>query len=126
MLVTNCSKAYLDAFLTKLKSEFSMKDMGKVHYFLDIQLLHTEKGIFLSQKRVAETILQRANMLDCQPLATPMAAQLAVPNGSEKFEIGTHYRAIVGSLQYLQFTRPDLAYAANSVCQYMHKPTDYH
>ncbi|CAL9013249.1 unnamed protein product [Prunus brigantina] len=36
------------------------------------------------------------------------------------------FRSVVGALQYLTFTRPDLAYAVNTVCQYMNSPTDVH
>lgn len=36
------------------------------------------------------------------------------------------YRGLVGSLQYLSFTRPDLCYAVNRLSQYMHMPTTEH
>jgi hypothetical protein len=32
----------------------------------------------------------------------------------------------VGALQYLTFTRPDICFAVNRVCQFMHAPTDSH
>lgn len=38
----------------------------------------------------------------------------------------TLYRSVVGALQYLQFTRPDISYAVNKVCQYMNDPTESH
>ncbi|KAF5470623.1 hypothetical protein F2P56_011125 [Juglans regia] len=38
------------------------------------------------------------------------------------FEDPSLYRSVVGSLQYLAFTRPDISYAVNCVCQYMHSP----
>jgi hypothetical protein len=38
----------------------------------------------------------------------------------------TNFRSIVGGLQYLTLTRPDLAFAVNKVCQYMHAPTTTH
>lgn len=38
----------------------------------------------------------------------------------------TVYRSIVGALQYLTFTRPDIAYSVNTVCQFMTRPTDVH
>jgi histone deacetylase 1/2 len=38
----------------------------------------------------------------------------------------TEYRSIVGGLQYLTITRPDLSYAVNRVCQYLHMPRDTH
>ncbi|GKB45096.1 ribonuclease H-like domain-containing protein [Tanacetum coccineum] len=38
----------------------------------------------------------------------------------------TLYRSLVGALQYLTFTRPDLSYAVQQVCLYMHDPRDPH
>jgi hypothetical protein len=38
----------------------------------------------------------------------------------------TKYRSIVGVLQYLTLTRPDLSFAINKVCQYLHAPTQDH
>ena len=38
----------------------------------------------------------------------------------------TPYRSLVDALQYATFTRPNITYAVNQVCQYMHKPTATH
>ncbi|GJY10948.1 ribonuclease H-like domain-containing protein [Tanacetum coccineum] len=38
----------------------------------------------------------------------------------------TLYRSLAGALQYLTFTRPDLSYAVQQVCLYMHDPCDPH
>jgi histone deacetylase 1/2 len=38
----------------------------------------------------------------------------------------TEYRSLVGGLQYLTITRPDVSYAVNRVCQYLHAPRTSH
>jgi histone deacetylase 1/2 len=45
------------------------------------------------------------------------------PLGSED---STQFRSIVGALQYLTLTHPDLAFSVNKVCQYLHAPTTEH
>ncbi|XP_019172086.1 PREDICTED: uncharacterized protein LOC109167519 [Ipomoea nil] len=59
-------------------------------------------------------------MVDCKPLATPTAVTLVVTPSDQPFENPTQYRRIVGALQYLTITRPDLLYAVNRLCQFMH------
>lgn len=38
----------------------------------------------------------------------------------------TKYSSLVGALQYLTLTRPDICFAVNKVCQYLHAPTTVH
>jgi histone deacetylase 1/2 len=41
-------------------------------------------------------------------------------------EDATRYRSIVGALQYLTLTRPDISFSVNKVCQYLNSPTLVH
>ncbi|XP_019150324.1 PREDICTED: uncharacterized protein LOC109147141 [Ipomoea nil] len=68
-------------------------------------------------------LLNRSGMLDCKPLATPASVTHVVSPSDELFDNPTQYRRIVGALQYLTITRPDLSYAVNRLCQFMHSPT---
>ena len=64
-------------------------------------------------------LLARTNMLNCKLVATPMATkQSTIPQSDELYSDVTEYCRIVGTLQYLTLTRPDLSYAVNTVCQY--------
>ena len=38
----------------------------------------------------------------------------------------TNYISVVGALQYLTLTHPDISYSVNKVCQYLHSPTTVH
>jgi hypothetical protein len=38
----------------------------------------------------------------------------------------TNYRSLAGALQYLTFTRPDIAYVVQQVCLHMHDPREPH
>ncbi|XP_019173884.1 PREDICTED: uncharacterized protein LOC109169456 [Ipomoea nil] len=71
-------------------------------------------------------ILQRAGMSECKPLATPAAVTQPVSQSTDPFHNLTHYRRLTGALQYLTITRPDLSYAVNRLCQFMHTPTEDH
>lgn len=97
-----------------------------MHYFLGVEIQQVDTRLFLSQRRYAQKILDKANMMDCKPQSTPLASRIAPPTNSENFHDPTLYRAIVGSLQYRTFTRPDLTFTVNYVSQFMSQPTDFH
>ncbi|XP_019156970.1 PREDICTED: uncharacterized protein LOC109153570 [Ipomoea nil] len=65
-------------------------------------------------------------MTDCKALATPATVTQPATPSLTPFENPTQYRRIVGALQYLTITRPDLSYSVNRLCQFMHSPTDDH
>jgi hypothetical protein len=66
-------------------------------------------------------------MLNCSPAATPVDtnAKLSATAGSPAID-ASHYRSIVGGLQYLTLTHPELQYTVQQVCLYMHAPRDAH
>lgn len=64
-LITGVSSTLFTTFLSELKSEFSMKDLGQVHYFLGIEV-PTTQGLFLSQHNYATQILKKRCMEDCK------------------------------------------------------------
>ncbi|XP_019158436.1 PREDICTED: uncharacterized protein LOC109155158 [Ipomoea nil] len=118
--------ALLTTLLTRLSAAFKIRDLGQPGFFLGIQTLSVEGGLHLSQRRYMEDILTRAGMSDCKPLSTPASLSYSAAPSSELYENPTQYRRLAGALQYLTITRPDLSYAVNRLCQYMHAPTDDH
>ncbi|XP_019164352.1 PREDICTED: uncharacterized protein LOC109160521 [Ipomoea nil] len=118
--------ARLDTMLRRLSATFKIRDLGTPGFFLGIETLTVNGRFLLSHKRYMGDILNRAGMIDCKPLATPAAVSQVVSPSSQSYENPTQYRRIVGALQYLTITHPDLSYAVNQLCQFMHFPTDEH
>lgn len=80
--------------------------------------------MFLSQRKYASDLLVCASMHQCKPISTPLALKAPVSTHPDHpFHDPTPFRSLVGALQYLTLTRPDLSLAVNSVCQHMHAPT---
>jgi hypothetical protein len=85
-----------------LASEFDMKDIGLMHYFLGLEVWQEEGHIFLGQGRYAVDILSRFNMGDCKPMSTPMITNWQKINTSASPLVNpTLYRQLIGSLMYL-------------------------
>lgn len=81
----------------------------------------------LMQRKYVTDLLTKTNMLHSKPVSTPMASspKLTLQSGAHHAD-PRQYRQVVGSLQYLALTRPDISYAVNRLSQFMHKPTsDY-
>ena len=121
------SSSLLHDLQRRLFAEFSMKDLGPLHYFLGISVVRSNAGFFLSQRKYAEELLARANMTNCRPASTPVdtRAKLSATAGAPVAD-PSDYRSLVGALQYITTTRPDLAYAVQQACLHMHDPREEH
>ncbi|KAH9673199.1 hypothetical protein KPL70_018014 [Citrus sinensis] len=109
--------------ITTLGSQFALKDLGKLSYFLGIEIKDFNKGIFLSQAKYTTDLLAKAKMENCTPISTPMAVKEVISPTNREPVNPTEYRTLVGSLQYLTFSRPDITHAVNRVCQHFQNPT---
>uniref|UniRef100_A0A2N9I2K2 GAG-pre-integrase domain-containing protein n=1 Tax=Fagus sylvatica TaxID=28930 RepID=A0A2N9I2K2_FAGSY len=114
-------------FKTKLKSDGSI-DRFKARLVaqgfsqsLGIEVLPFSGGLFLSQQKYAHDLLARSSMTGCNPIGTPLAPKHNLRRDDPIIVDATNYRSIVGALQYITLTRPDLTHAVNLVCQFMHQ-----
>jgi hypothetical protein len=60
----------------ELSSEFEMKDLGMMHYFLGLEVWHRSNDIFLNQGKYTVEILQRFRMMDYKSMTTSMTINL--------------------------------------------------
>lgn len=127
MIVTGSNYGLISSIIANLAQRFSLKDLGELSYFMGIEATRTSKRLHLMQKKYVIDLLTRTNMLQARPVSTPMSPtpKLSLHSGTP-LESSTEYHTVPGSLQYLAFTRPDIAYAVNKLSQFMHKPTDFH
>ena len=124
VLITGSSKAAITDLIAALNQTFALKDLGHLHYFLGVEVRSTkEGGIHLSQSKYIKDVLLKAKMSDCKPCPTPMTSGLKLSNqGIDEFEDPGLYRSVVGALQYVTITRPEITFCVNKVCQFMHRP----
>ena len=127
IVLTASSEQLLHCVIMALKNEFAMKDLGPLHHFLGVAVQRTKDTLLLSQRQYILDILGRHGMSDCKPCSTPVdtCAKVSADNGPPVAD-PTAYRSLAGALQYLTFTRPDIAYAVQQICLYMHDPREVH
>ncbi|GJU41602.1 retrovirus-related pol polyprotein from transposon TNT 1-94 [Tanacetum coccineum] len=99
---------------------------GSCPHVFETSLLDTH-GILLSQKKYILELLQSAGLSNCNPMSSPMVTSSSLSlDDSTAFSNPVKYQQVVGSLQYVTLSRPNITFAFNKVCQYMHAPTENH
>ena len=117
----------MNDFIHALSRQFSVKDMGLLHYFLGVEVIPTANGLFLSQHKYIHDLLDRFQMASIKDCVTPLSTSgsFTLSDGSPPTD-PTQYRSLIGAMQYLSLTRPDIAYPVNKLAQFMHAPTQVH
>lgn len=104
-----------------------MSDMGKMKYFLGLEVIQFDGGIFVSQKKYVKEVLKRFGMEESNPVLNPIIPGFKIHKDDEGVKVdGSFYKQLVGSMMYLTATRPDVMYAVSLISRYMAKPTELH
>ncbi|XP_024187996.1 uncharacterized mitochondrial protein AtMg00810-like [Rosa chinensis] len=127
IVITGTDRLGISAVITELSEVFDMKDLGPLSYFLGIEVQIKEKGLLLSQEKYARELIIKASLETYRDCITPYLFHMQMlKNEGTLLSNPSLYRSIVGALQYLTFTRPDIAFAVNTFCQFMYVRTDVH
>ncbi|KAL5551711.1 hypothetical protein UlMin_001887 [Ulmus minor] len=112
MVVTGDDHDEIDCLQRHLTSEFEMKQLGDLKYFLGIEVARSKHGIFLSQRKYILDLLTETGMLGCKPVDTPIEQNHKLFHCLDATSTDKgRYQRLVGKLIYLSHTRPDIAYA---------------
>lgn len=117
----------INKFKEQLSKCFHMKDLGKLKYFLGIEVSRGQDGFCLSQRKYALDIITEAGLIGCKPSAVPIELNHKLATVSSPiFGNPEQYRRLVGRFIYLSLTRPDLSYAVHILSQFMKAPLVAH
>jgi hypothetical protein len=110
----------IDGCKREVASEFKMKDLGLMHYFLGLEMWQRSDEIFLIQGKYIVEILKKFGMMDCKSMTTPMTINLKLSSDKSSDLVDpTMYRQLIGSLMYLVNTRPNICFVVNTLSQHM-------
>ncbi|GKU91768.1 hypothetical protein SLEP1_g5591 [Rubroshorea leprosula] len=124
-LITGSNEKLIQQFKVEMKKEFEMNDLGKMSYFLGMEISQTSQGIFICQKKYANEILNQFAMVNCKTVNTPMVPceKLRSDDGAAKIDAGV-YRSLIGRLLYLSATGPDIMHSVSLLSRFMHSPSE--
>ncbi|XP_061348750.1 uncharacterized protein LOC133294107 [Gastrolobium bilobum] len=99
-----------------LSHHFQTKDLGRLRYFLGIEVAQSKDGIVISQRKYAMDILEETTLLNAKPVDTPMDPNVKLmPNQGELFSDPEsvvsqflnspredHWNAVIRILKYIK------------------------
>ena len=131
--MTGPSIGILQQVQDRLKSTFSISELGPVSLILGIEVIRDEAQgtLKLSQRKYVEATLKRFGMESSNPVHTSGTPNQLINDTAEDTFLEplekTKYQAMVGSLIFLaQSTRFDIAFSVSQVARYMSKPNSQH
>jgi hypothetical protein len=127
LIITGSDSVFVSSIIDQFGVAFSIKDMGSLHFFLGMEVIPTTAGLFLSQHKYIHDILSNTNMLGAKEVSTPLSTTIALQliDGTSSVD-STEFRRVIGGLQYLSLTHPNISFAVNKLSQFMHKPSTTH
>ncbi|GKE01011.1 retrovirus-related pol polyprotein from transposon TNT 1-94 [Tanacetum coccineum] len=116
-----------DLFSKIMCSKFKMSMMGKISFFLGLQISQSPRGIFINQSKYALESLKKYGFDSCDPMDTPMVKKSKLDEDKEgKVVDPSHYHGMIGNLLYLTTSRPDLQFDIYMCARYQARPTEKH
>ncbi|GKE20657.1 copia protein [Tanacetum coccineum] len=99
IIFASTDHALCDVFAEIMSSKFKMSMMGKMSFFLGLQISQSPKGIFINQSKYAIEIIKKYGMESSDPVDTPMVDMTKLDEDLQGIPVdSTHYRAMIGSL----------------------------
>ena len=127
IVITSSDHDGIQKLKQHLFSHFQTKDLGKLKYFLSIEVAQFNSGVIISQRKYTLDILENTGMLDYKPVNTSMDPNVKLVLGQgEPLQDPGRYRRLVGKLNYLPITRPNISFPVSVVSQFLQSPSDGH
>ena len=127
IVITGIAIDLISKLQDHIQTSFHMKDLGHLQYFLGLEVRSTSAGIFLHQHKYIQELIALAGLQDGRSVDTPLEVNVKYRHDEGDFlSDPSLYRQLVGSLNYLTITRPDISFAVQQVSQFMQAPRHLH
>jgi hypothetical protein len=127
VIIAGDSFTEMESIKAALHHSFKIKDLGKLKYFLGLEVAHSSKGISVCQRKYCIDLLTDTGFLGSKPVSTPSDPSIKIHQDStDPYTDISAYRRLVGKLLYLNATRPDITFITQQLSQFLSKPTITH
>ncbi|XP_070020752.1 uncharacterized mitochondrial protein AtMg00810-like [Nicotiana sylvestris] len=136
LMISGSSSNLVNDAKTILHSKFKVKDLGKLRYFLGIEVSRSKKGILLNKRKYALELILEVGLSGVKPVATPIELNQKLTTmeydtcvgkaGDLELRDNPAYQRLIGRLLYLTITRPDISFVVQTLSQFMQRPKQSH
>ncbi|GJS89049.1 copia protein [Tanacetum coccineum] len=127
IIFASTNTAMCDEFANQMTNKFKMSMMGKMSFFLGLQISQSPRGIFINQSKYASEIVKKYGLHTTDIVDTPMIENKKLDEDLQRKPVdATLYRGMIRSLMYLTASRPDLNHVVCLCARYQAKPTEKH
>ncbi|GJS13182.1 putative ribonuclease H-like domain-containing protein [Tanacetum coccineum] len=114
-------------FESLMHKKFQMSSMGELTFFLGLQDMQKDDGIFISQDKYVADILKKFNFVTVKTASTPIETNKSLLKDEEAEDVDVHlYRSMIRSLMYLIASRPDIMFAICAWARFQFTPKVSH
>ncbi|XP_019236843.1 PREDICTED: uncharacterized protein LOC109217069 [Nicotiana attenuata] len=127
IMVTGTDTMEIEELKTFLNDSFKIKDLGRLHYFLGLEVLYKTDGVIISQRKFTLDLFKEYQCMDHNSFASPL--DLTIKLRAKEGEVltdPTYYRKLLGKLNFLTNTRLDITYSVQNLSQFMDDPGQPH
>ena len=106
-------------FAKKMQIEFEMSLLGELNFFLGLQIIQSNEGIFIHQTKYIKDMLRKFEFEYCKPVSTPMTVGCKLSKEDESKEVDKKsYRSMIGSLLYVTASKLDVKQVIGMVARF--------
>lgn len=126
-MIISSSRTQIENLIKAMAEAFQLKDLGDMTRFLGINIENESDGIRINQQDKIEALCEDMNLIHCKGASTPISDDNLIDRNTENLcstDEAVRFRSAVGTLLHIaNMTRPDIQYAVNRLCRYVHNPS---
>ena len=127
LIFTGDDEIMMSEFKSSMLREFDMSYLGRMRFFLGIEVLQKFDGIYICQRKYALEVLNRFGMFESNSVSSLIVLGFKASKDGDGVTVDeTYYKRLVGSLMYLTATRPEMMFVICLISRYMEKPAELH
>ena len=126
-LINHIPSPLLNSLKQFMHSQFKLKDLGSLKFFLGLEIARAASGIVLSQHHYVLQLLENTGFLGCKPAQLPMdpKVHLTASDGTLLTD-PSQYRRLIGRLLYLTLSRPNITFVVHKLSEFVAQSRDSH